>query len=427
MANTTDVALKFLNMMLGQLVKTGSLTLMDADGRPHTHGDGGAPKVVMRITDPKLYSAIFLNPELRVGEAYMDGGLSFDNGSVRDLLHLFHINQGNLRERPVRKALTSLINKFRRFYQANPIGKARQHVAHHYDISNDLYRLFLDNDLHYSCAYFEQEGQSLEEAQRAKLRHIAAKLSIKPGMQVLDIGCGWGGMALYLAEHTGANVVGVTLSTEQQKLATERAKERGFKDKVDFRLCDYRHVEERFDRIVSIGMFEHVGVQHYPEFFRKLRRLLADDGLALLHAIGRKGGPGATGAWIRKYIFPGGYSPALSETLAAIEPTGLWVTDVEILRLHYADTLKEWERRFQKNRGEAKAMFDERFCRMWEFYLSTSEFAFRHGGHMVFQIQLAKDVNAAPVTRDYIQEAESLLFSRDGVEQGSSMRNWRIT
>jgi len=409
MSRLNTGSLKLLNTMLRRLVKRGTLTLIDADGRSHVHGDGNEPKASIRIDDPKIYSALFINPELTAGEAYMDGTLTYEGGSIGDLLRVFHTNSKNLRSAPMRKALSAGVKKVRRAQQHNPVVKARENVAHHYDLSNDFYRLFLDQDLNYSCAYFERPDQSLEDAQRAKQRHIASKLMIEPGMRVLDIGCGWGGMAMYLAEHLGADVVGVTLSKEQHALANERAKERGLKDKVEFRLQDYRHVEESFDRIVSIGMFEHVGVPHYTEFFQKLSDILVDDGIALLHSIGSKSPPGVTGPWIRKYIFPGGYSPALSETLAVIERTGLWATDIEILRMHYAETLKEWNDRFQRNRDTAAEMFDERFCRMWEFYLNTSEFAFRNGSHMVFQIQLAKTVSAVPYKRDYMRKTEKHL------------------
>ena len=395
--------------MLSRLVKRGSLVVIDAAGERHEHGDGGEPKAVIRLHDPALYQGLFTNPELVAGEAYMDGTLTYEEGSIRDLLKVFHMNAQNLRDRPMRRALSSGVKKLRRFQQHNPVLKARENVAHHYDLSNDFYRLFLDRDLNYSCAYFENDEQSLEDAQRAKQRHIAAKLNIEPGMRVLDIGCGWGGMALYLAENLGVEVVGVTLSKEQLALANKRARERELKDRVEFRLSDYRDVREQFDRVVSIGMFEHVGVPHYREFFYQLQDVLKDDGLALLHAIGHRGPPNTTGPWIRKYIFPGGYSPSLSETFAAIEQTDLWATDTEILRLHYADTLNVWHERFQENRAAVADMFDERFCRMWEFYLSTSEFAFRHGGHFVFQIQLSKAVDAAPRKRDYMRKAEKRL------------------
>ncbi|MBI1364518.1 MAG: methyltransferase domain-containing protein [Alphaproteobacteria bacterium] len=402
-----------LNRMLRALVKRGSLVFIDAEGRRREYGDGGAPRVALRLSDPALYPALFLNPELKAGEAYMDGALTIEEGRLRDLLRLFHQNAANLRTRPARRALHEGAKRLRRFYQHNATGRARKNAARHYDLSNDLYRLFLDEGLNYSCAYFSDPAMSLEEAQRAKLRHVASKLLMKPGARVLDIGCGWGAMAFYLAEQFDARVVGITLSTEQKALADQRAAARGLSGKVEFRLADYREIGGRFDRIVSIGMFEHVGVPYYDVFFRKIHDLLAEDGVALLHAIGRKDGPDVTGAWIRKYIFPGGYSPSLSEVFAAVERRRLWVTDVEILRMHYAQTLREWSRRFEARRDEAQKMFDERFCRMWEFYLTTSEFAFRHGGHMVFQMQMAKSVDAVPLTRDYLGETERSLAARD--------------
>lgn len=414
MSRVQDFSLTALDRMVSGFLKRGSLGLIDAAGLRRDYGDGAAPRAVMRLADPGFYSKFLFNPELAVGEAYVDGALTFEDGAVRDLLEIFHMNASNLRGRPVRAALAAGARWVRRLQQTNPIAAARRNVAHHYDLSNEFYRLFLDAPMNYSCAYFEHPGQSLEAAQTAKLRRIAAKLKLEPGMRVLDIGCGWGAMALYLARHAGVDVVGVTLSREQHALAAERAREAGLAGKVEFRLADYRTVAGVFDRIVSVGMFEHVGAPHYDEFFATVRDLLAGDGLAVLHSIGRKNGPGTTGPWIRKYIFPGGYSPALSETFAAIERQKLWTTDIEILRLHYADTLKEWERRFQANRAGVLVMFDEKFCRMWEFYLAASEFAFRWGGHMVFQIQLAKRPDGAPLTRDYISQAEAALRLRDG-------------
>jgi len=409
MSRVEAASLALLNSLIAKLVKRGTLTIIDANGVAHEHGDGNEPRATVRIKDPKIYARLFFNPQLAAGEAYMDGALICEEGSIRDLLRVFHINKQNLRNQPMRRFAAAALRNFRRFQQHNPVARARKNVAHHYDLSNAFYKCFLDADLNYSCAYFEEPGQSLEDAQQAKKRHIASKLRITPGMRVLDIGGGWGGMAFYLAEELDANVVGVTLSENQQKLATRRAKEKGLEDKVEFRLLDYRQIRGPFDRIVSIGMFEHVGVPHYDAFFKKVSDLIADDGLALLHAIGRKGPPATTGPWIRKYIFPGGYSPALSETFAAIERSGLWVTDTEILRKHYAKTLQEWRRRFQERRADVAKMFDERFCRMWEFYLSTSECAFRYGGHMVFQIQLAKNVDAVPWKRNYMVDAERAL------------------
>jgi cyclopropane-fatty-acyl-phospholipid synthase len=290
--------------------------------------------------------------------------------------------------------------------QYNPRSRSRRNVAHHYDLSDRLYDLFLDRDRQYSCAYFSNNNKTLDEAQHDKKRHIASKLLLKPGATVLDIGSGWGGMALYLARVSQADVTGITLSTEQLKVSNDRAAAEGLADRVHFHLRDYRDENGKYDRVVSVGMFEHVGARHYRDFFRKLKSILADDGVALLHAIGRMSPPGATNAWLRKYIFPGGYTPALSETMAAIEKEGLWVTDIEILRVHYAETLKEWRRRFLENRAEIARLYDERFCRMWEFYLAGCEVAFRYLDQMVFQIQIAKRVGAVPFTRDYMIEWE---------------------
>ena len=299
-------------------------------------------------------------------------------------------------------------------HQRNTARRARRNAAHHYDLDGRLYRLFLDSDMQYSCAYFERSAQCLDDAQLAKKRHITAKLLIEPGQRILDIGCGWGGLALYIAERCSAHVTGITLSEEQLGIARSRTKQRALTGRVDFRLQDYRAVSETFDRIVSIGMFEHVGVPYYRVFFRKVVQLLADDGVMLLHSIGRMDGPGATHPWIAKYIFPGGFVPALSEVLPAIEHSGLIVTDIEILRLHYAETLKAWRERFLARRDEAKALYDERFCRMWEFYLAATECGFRHGGLMVFQIQLAKRLGAVPLTRDYIGAREAALRAKEG-------------
>jgi len=405
--------MKLFDKMMSRFVQTGRLTILDADGTTKTYGASKGPQVTVRFTDPKLTRSLFLNPELRAGEAYMDGTLIVEQGSIRDLLTIFATNRLGLRSQPVQKALRTTYKKLRKWHQRNRLAKSRENVAHHYDLSNDLYELFLDKDLNYSCAYFTKPDETLEVAQRNKLRHIAAKLDLKPGQKVLDIGSGWGSMALYLAQVADVKVTGVTLSSEQLALAKQRAKDRGLDKSVTFKLIDYRNVTGKFDRIVSIGMFEHVGIGHHQEYFTKINDLLADDGVALVHSIGRKGGPGTTGAWIRKYIFPGGYSPALSETFAAVEKAGLWVTDAEILRMQYAKTLAEWDKRFQKNRAKAAALFDERFCRMWEFYLIASEFSFRYGKHMNFQLQLTKDVSTLPYTRDYLTKAEADLKKRE--------------
>jgi cyclopropane-fatty-acyl-phospholipid synthase len=401
--------MRLLNAMMSRFIRTGTLRIIDAEGHNHVHRGTDSPSVTVRLSDPKLHKSLALNPEMKAGEAYMDGTLLVEDGSIRDLLMIFALNRSNLRGQPLQKSIRRMYKRLRGFQQRNVIGKAQANVAHHYDLSNDLYRSFLDDDLHYSCAYFANDDDTLEVAQQNKLRHIAAKLALKPGQRVLDIGSGWGGMALYLAAHADVEVVGVTLSKEQQAMATERAAERGLQNRVRFDLIDYRDVSDRFDRIVSIGMFEHVGVSHFPEYFGKIRELLSDDGAALIHSIGRSGGPGSTAAWVRKYIFPGAYAPALSEAVSAVEQSGLWVTDLEVLRRHYAETLLAWDNRFQARRGEVAAMFDERFCRMWEFYLVVCEMGFRYGKQMVFQMQLAKNINALPITRDYMAQAEADL------------------
>lgn len=401
--------MQLLNAMFRRFVQAGTVEIVDAEGNVHRHGGTPGPKVRMRLHDRRLYTALVLNPELKVGEAYMDGTLTFEEGGIRDLLTLFMLNRSHLRDQPLQKAVRTAAKRLRRMFQRNSHLASRRNVEHHYDLSNELYALFLDADMNYSCGYFRTPQDTIDEAQQNKLRHIAAKLDLRPGQRVLDIGCGWGGMALYMAEHFDVTVVGVTLSEEQRSLAISRARARGLDHKVSFQLCDYRDVAGPFDRIVSIGMFEHVGLPHYAAFFDKIRTLLTDDGVALLHSIGRKGGPGSTGAWIRKYIFPGGYSPALSETFAEIERSGLWVTDTEIWRLHYAETLLAWQTRFEANRARAAALLGERFCRMWEFYLIISELSFRYGKHMVFQIQLCKRVDALPIQRDYMTEVEARL------------------
>ena len=398
-----------LDRAMKQFVKSGSLRITDADGTLHDYEGEAGPHAAIRLTDKRLHTALVFTPELSTGEAYVDGTLILEEGTLRDFLALYAINKANFPKPPMRRALKPLVKKMRRLFKKNTLAKSVKNVAHHYDISNELYSLFLDDDLNYSCAYFRDPADTLEIAQRNKLRHIAAKLDLKPGQRVLDIGCGWGSMAMYLAEAAGVEVTGITLSVEQHALATKRAAERGLGTRVKFELMDYRHMTGSFDRIVSVGMFEHVGVRHYEEYFAQIGRLLTPDGVALVHTIGRRGGPSSTGPWIEKYIFPGGYSPSLSEMTSAVEASKLWVTDVEVWRLHYAETLKEWERRFQANRAAIAALLDERFCRMWEFYLVTSEYSFRHLKHVVFQVQITKALETLPVTRDYISEAEQAL------------------
>jgi len=399
--------------MLGTLVRKGNVEVETADGTRRTFGDGAGPPLAIKFMDRAAEWELLLNPALKFGELYMDGRLVVTRGSLYDVLELGSRNLAEFKDVAWIKALERIRLVMRGFHQRNDRRRAKANVAAHYDLNRRLYRLFLDSDLQYSCAYFEHAGQSLDEAQKAKKRHIAAKLLIEDGMGVLDIGCGFGGMALYLAGVGGARATGVTLSEEQLQVATERARQSGFPERLEFRLQDYRDVNETFDRIVSVGMFEHVGVNCYDEFFETARRLLNDDGVMLLHSIGRNSVPGATNPWIRKYIFPGGYIPSLSEVMPAIERAGLYLTDIEILRLHYADTLRAWRERFIAHGDEAAKMYDERFCRMWEFYLAGAETSFRVDGMMVMQIQLAKRQDAVPLRRDYIREREQELARRE--------------
>jgi cyclopropane-fatty-acyl-phospholipid synthase len=389
-----------------RVITEGDLTIIDAAGRRHRFGDGRGRRAVIRLHDRSLHHRLAINPYLYVGEAYMDGTLTLEQWSLYDFLDICAANIGRISAYPLSRTIERIERLLRRLHQYNPVHRARANVAHHYDLSDTLYDLFLDADRQYSCAYFTYDHDDLEQAQRDKKRHLAAKLLLKPGVRVLDIGSGWGGLGLYLAEAGAGEVLGITLSKEQLKVSRERARRAGLADRVRFELCDYRMLEGKFDRIVSVGMFEHVGVLHYAEFFGAVRALLNEDGVALLHSIGRADGPGATNSWIRKYIFPGGYTPALSEVLPVVERLGLWVTDIEILRLHYAKTLRLWRRRFLANRARIAALYDERFCRMWEFYLVGSELIFRRMGHMVFQLQLAKRVDAVPLIRDYITDWE---------------------
>ncbi|MEM7634993.1 MAG: cyclopropane-fatty-acyl-phospholipid synthase family protein [Pseudomonadota bacterium] len=403
-----------LKQMLGHLVQHGNLTVFMPDGSETSYGDGTGKPAGFRIHDQATVLHLLIDPDLYLGEAYTSGQLTVTDGSIYDVLKLLMANLETART-PVPVRIPYAIRKrLKRLQQDNRIGRARNNVAHHYDLSGDLYDLFLDNDRQYSCAYFEKTGQSLEQAQLSKKRHLAAKLVIEPGMKVLDIGSGWGGLGLYLAQVAGAQVKGVTLSEEQHKVSSRRARKAGLDSEVSFDLKDYRELDGKFDRIVSVGMFEHVGVRHYSELFGKVRDLLAPDGVFVLHSIGRAGGPGATSAWIQKYIFPGGYCPALSEVVPEVERSGLYMTDVEILRLHYARTLAEWRKRFQDHRHQAVALYDEEFARMWEFYLASSELSFRYLGLNNFQLQAAGNQHALPLTRDYIASEEGRLRSIEG-------------
>jgi cyclopropane-fatty-acyl-phospholipid synthase len=401
---------RLLLILLGWFIRRGSLTITTAAGSTYTFGDCSGPPVAIRFTTAGAQLAVLLDPELKLGEAYMDGTLIVEQGSIADVIALL------LRQERFSSPNWALPARFmryvlRRLQQFNWRSRSRRNVAHHYDLDGRLYSLFLDGDQQYSCAYFETADQSLDDAQLAKKRHLAAKLRLSPHDTVLDIGCGWGGLALYLAETARAHVTGITLSQEQYHRAQNRAVERGHSEETKFRLIDYRDVEGSFDRIVSVGMFEHVGVSFYDTFFGKCAELLAEDGVVLLHTIGRSAPPGTTNPWIAKYIFPGGYIPALSEVLPAIERAQLIVTDVEVLQLHYAETLKAWRERFLAHRDEAVRIYDQRFVRMWEFYLACSEMAFRECDAVVFQIQMAKTKGLIPETRDYIAREEARLHA----------------
>jgi cyclopropane-fatty-acyl-phospholipid synthase len=397
-----------LRTFMRRLIKRGRLTIIDHKGVQHEFiGETDGPAAAIQFNDAAVAGEIARNPRLKVGEAYMDGRLTIPDGySLYDFLQVAIRNMAyfnRARSRPA-VALTRLSTIAAHY---NPVGKAQQNVAHHYDLSDDLFDLFLDADRQYSCAYYRDPSDTLEQAQEQKKRHIAAKLMLKPGQRVLDIGCGWGGLGLYLAQQENIHVTGVTLSVEQHAVAMRRAEEAGLSDRVDFRLLDYRLLDEEFDRIVSVGMFEHVGNLHYEEFFTKVHGLLTDDGVAMIHTIGSADVPGPVASWIRKYIFPGGYLPSLSEIAPHLERLGLWLTDFENLRTHYAETLKDWNDRFQQHRSLVRDnLYDERFCRMWEFYLQVCEANFRESYLTVFQMQIAKDINAVPYTRDYMFDWE---------------------
>jgi cyclopropane-fatty-acyl-phospholipid synthase len=392
-----------LHSFLQQVIRDGDLRVRLPSGEVLRLGDGSGPPVAVAITSHRWVMRLAANPSMALGEAYMEGGLVMEAGGVHDLVDLIG---RNAKYRPLKRAGLLARWWLDRRLQANARSAARRNVAHHYDLSVDFYRRFLDPDLQYSCAYFAEPGMSLEEAQAAKKQHLAAKLLLERGLKVLDIGCGWGGLGLSLARAADVEVDGITLSAEQLATARRRAEAAGLAGRARFSLTDYRDVVGPYDRIVSVGMFEHVGRPNFQAYFDQVARLLKDDGVAVIHSIGRADGPAFTQPWIAKYIFPGGYMPSLSEVLPCVERAGLMVADIEILRLHYAETLRCWRERFAERRAEIAGLYDERFCRMWEFYLAISELAFRYRGHMVFQLQLTKRVDAAPITRDYMAAAD---------------------
>jgi cyclopropane-fatty-acyl-phospholipid synthase len=399
-----------LDRMLRSIMRDGALHVVMPSGGNYRYGNQGDNPVTVRLHDVSTVRHLALNPELALGEAYMNGSLTIDLDDLQGFLAIIVRNVQRTEvnrvwwQKPLLKSRAAL----RSLAQNNFVERARGNVAHHYDLSGRLYDLFLDDDRQYSCAYFKDPNETLDQAQAHKKQHIARKLMVEPGMSVLDIGCGWGGMALTLAKDYGAHVVGITLSQEQHAYATRRAEREGLADRVDFRLCDYRQITQKFDRIVSVGMFEHVGLSHFDTYFQTIRDRLSPDGIALIHTIGWAGPAQGTNPWIAKYIFPGGYIPTVSEAMSAVEKARLWATDIECWRLHYAYTLRHWYDRFQKNEAEVAAMYDDRFVRMWRFYLAACEQTFRHGPQAVFQFQLSRDINSVPLTRDYLYDPSDL-------------------
>ncbi|MGO4915492.1 class I SAM-dependent methyltransferase [Pseudogemmobacter sp. W21_MBD1_M6] len=405
-----------LDHMLGALLRQGSVTLHLPDGSQRRYGDGTGDPVTVRLHDRATVAHLARNPELAFGESYMNGTLTIDGDDLQGLMAIIVTNYNT--HRPVwwMRWLGRTRTTLRRLRQNNIAPSSRRNVAHHYDLSSALFDLFLDHDRQYSCGYFHTPDDTLERAQSRKKAHIAGKLLIEPGMRVLDIGCGWGGLALTLARDHGAQVVGVTLSQEQHKIATQRALREGLSDRVDFRLTDYRDVTETFDRIVSVGMFEHVGLPHFQPYFATIRDRLTPDGVALIHTIGRSAPPEATNPWMAKYIFPGGYIPSMSEVTAAIEAEGLWLDDIECLRLHYAYTLRHWYDRFNANADKVRQIYDDRFIRMWRFYIAACEQTFRHGRQAVFQFQISRRIDAVPLTRDYLYQPDIGAAHRNAAE-----------
>jgi cyclopropane-fatty-acyl-phospholipid synthase len=398
--------------MIERLLGKGSITLIEPGKPPHTYGPGGGPQLTVRFTDRKVPFDIMKNPRLGFGEAYMDGRIIIENGTILDLLELItgsnRWEDGKDTRGPLNRGKMAL----RRIFATNTKRRAKKNVAHHYDLGDELYELFLDSDRQYSCAYFTSTGNDLEEAQWDKKAHIAAKLDLRPGQRVLDIGSGWGGLALFMHQQAGVDVLGITLSEDQLRVARKRAEEAGVSEHVKFELIDYRVLQGQFDRIVSVGMFEHVGADHYDEFFEACRRLLKKDGVMLLHTIGKLGQASTPDPFTDKWIFPGYHLPSLSEMCTASEKVRLIVSDVETLRLHYAYTLRHWLNNVIANRARLESLYDARFFRMWEFYLAGGIVMFETGAACNYQVQYVRDRNALPITRDYMAEAEKRLRAK---------------
>ncbi len=392
-----------LARFLNKLYKKGGFILIDADLKKYIIGNPKKDKpIIIKILNKKLHNKLLFHPDLYFGEAYADGDILIENGDLTNFLDLSLQNIGRNELNIFSQLLNQLRGSYRYLTNFNFIKKSKMNVAHHYDISDDLYDLFLDPKKQYSCAYFKNEGDSLEEAQNNKINHIIKKLNIKPNQKVLDIGCGWGSLAIDIALSTQSEVTGITLSENQLNYCKKKAKELNLENQVNFKLMDYRELNEKFDRVVSVGMFEHVGRKFYKKFFKQVEKLLSKDGIALIHTIGSVNPPRNPHPWITKYIFPGGYTPSLSEVTGPIEKAGLIVSDIEVLKMHYSHTLRHWKERCIKNREKIVGMFDERFFRMWEFYLTGCEVAFKWGDQVVYQFQLIKDYKSTPITRDYI-------------------------
>jgi len=388
---------------LSKVIKNDGFVLIDANSKKYIIGK---PKkenpVILKLLDKKLHYKLLFYPDLYFGEAYTNGTLAIENGSLSDFLDIIFLNIGRSEINEFSKFLNKLRGAYRFLTNFNYKKKSKSNVAHHYDISEKLYDLFLDEKRQYSCAYFKNKDDTLEEAQNNKIDHIVKKLNLKPNQKILDIGSGWGSLAIDIAKKSKCQVIGITLSENQLKYSQKKAKEMNVDNQVQFKMMDYRDIKEKFDRIVSVGMFEHVGRKYYKTFFKQIKKVLKPDGLALLHTIGSVEGPRSPHPWITKYIFPGGYTPSLSELTVPIEKSGLIISDVEVLRMHYAHTLRNWKNRFTKNKDKVLKMFDEKFFRMWEFYLVSCEKTFEWGDQVVYQLQLTKSMHIAPNTRDYI-------------------------